>query len=117
MVWTHQLRRAVESHPLAATIAGGLVAVVVFFGLWFAIRAPNDSGVDLPIYEEDATIILQGHLPYRDVGIEYPPGALPMFLLPEFVFGDARNATWSPPNDHGLRYHRARRAGRRAPTR
>jgi len=96
-----------ESHALAATIAGGLVAVVVSFGLWFVIRAPNDSGVDLPIYEEDATIILQGNLPYRDLGIEYPPGALPMFLLPEFIFGDARNANWSPPNDHGLRYHRA----------
>jgi len=96
-----------ESHALAARIAGGLVAVVVSFGLWFAIRAPNDSGVDLPIYEEDATIILQGNLPYRDLGIEYPPGALPMFLLPEFIFGDARNANWSPPNDHGLHYHRA----------
>jgi hypothetical protein len=107
MVSAHRLRRVAESHPLAATIAAGVVAVVVFFGVWFAIRAPNDSGTDLPIYEEDATIILQGNLPYRDVGIEYPPGALPMFLLPEFLFGDARNANWSPPNDHGLRYHRA----------
>jgi hypothetical protein len=96
-----------ESHALAATIAAGLVAVIAFFGLWFVLRAPNDSGIDLPIYEEDATIILQGNLPYRDLGIEYPPGALPMFLLPEFIFGDARNANWSPPNDHGLRYHRA----------
>jgi Glycosyltransferase family 87 len=107
MVSTHRLRRAAESHPHAATIAAGLVAVLVFFGIWFAIRAPNDSGRDLPIYEEDATIVLQGHLPYRDVPIEYPPGALPMFLLPEFLFGDARDAHWSPPNDHGLRYHRA----------
>jgi hypothetical protein len=107
MVWTHRLRRSAESHPLAATIAAGLAAVVVSFGLWGAIRAPNDSGRDLPIYEEDATIMLQGRLPYRDVQIEYPPAALPMFLLPAVMFGDARDAHWSPPNEHGRRYHRA----------
>jgi hypothetical protein len=107
MVWTYPLRRAAESHPIAATIVAGLAAAFVSFGLWFALRAPNDAGSDLPIYEEDATIILQGHLPYRDMALEYPPGALPMFLLPEFMFGDARDAHWSPPNDHGLRYRRA----------
>jgi Glycosyltransferase family 87 len=107
MVSTPGLRRATRSHPLAATIVAGLVALVVAFGLWFAIQTPNDSDRDLPIYEEDATIVLQGHLPYRDVPIEYPPGALPMFLLPEFMFGDARDAHWSPPNDHGHRYRRA----------
>jgi hypothetical protein len=95
------------SKPLAATIAAGLLAVVVSFGFWISIRPPNDSGLDLPIYEEDATIMLAGHLPYRDMAIEYPPGALPMFLLPAFMFGDARDAHWSPPNDHGRRYHRA----------
>jgi Glycosyltransferase family 87 len=107
MVSTYPLRRAAESHPLAATIVAGLAAAFVSFGLWFAVRAPNDAGSDLPIYEEDATIMLQGHLPYRDMAFEYPPGALPMFLLPEFMFGDARDAHWSPPNDHGVRYRRA----------
>ena len=107
MVSTYPLQRAAESHPLAATIVAGLAAAFVSFGLWFAVRAPNFAGSDLPIYEEDATIMLQGHLPYRDMAIEYPPGALPMFLLPAFMFGDARDAHWSPPNDHGVRYHRA----------
>jgi Glycosyltransferase family 87 len=107
MVSTQRLRQSMESKPLAATIAAGLAAVAVFFGLWVSIRAPNDSGRDLPIYEEDATIMLEGRLPYRDMAIEYPPGALPMFLLPAFMFGDARNAHWSPPNNHGRRYHRA----------
>jgi Glycosyltransferase family 87 len=107
MVSTQRLRQSMESKPLAATIAAGLAAVVVFFGFWVSIRAPNDSGRDLPIYEEDATIMLEGRLPYRDMAIEYPPGALPMFLLPAFMFGDARNAHWSPPNNHGRRYHRA----------
>jgi hypothetical protein len=107
MVSTQRLRESMESKPLATTIAAGLAAVAVFFGFWVSIRAPNDSGRDLPIYEEDATIMLEGRLPYRDMAIEYPPGALPMFLLPAFMFGDARNAHWSPPNNHGRRYHRA----------
>jgi hypothetical protein len=107
MVSAYRVGRSIKSRPLAATIAAGLAAVLVCFGLYVSIRPPNDSGQDLPIYEEDATIILDGHLPYRDLAIEYPPGALPMFLLPEFMFGDARDAHWSPPNDHGRRYHRA----------
>ena len=77
------------------------------FGAWAAIRPANDSGSDLPIYEEDASIILHGNVPYRDLPIEYPPGALPMFLLPAVMFGDARDAHWSPPNDAGRRYHLA----------
>jgi hypothetical protein len=81
--------------------------MAVAFGVWAAIRPANDSGSDLPIYEEDASIILDGHVPYRDLSIEYPPGALPMFLLPAVMFGDARDAHWSPPNDAGRRYHLA----------
>jgi hypothetical protein len=88
-----------------ATVAAALAATVVAFGAWAAIRPANDSGSDLPIYEEDASIILHGNVPYRDLPIEYPPGALPMFLLPAVMFGDARDAHWSPPNDAGRRYH------------
>jgi hypothetical protein len=54
--------------------------------------APFDAGIDLPIYEEDATTLLDGEMPYRDFPIEYPPGALPMFVLPAVMFGDARDA-------------------------
>jgi hypothetical protein len=97
---------AQPSFPLA-TVAAALAAAAVAFGAWAAIRPANDSGSDLPIYEEDASIILHGHVPYRDLPIEYPPGALPMFVLPAVMFGDARDAHWSPPNDAGRRYHRA----------
>ncbi len=97
---------ASSSFPLA-TIAAALAATAVAFGVWAAIRPANDSGSDLPIYEEDASIILHGNVPYRDLPIEYPPGALPMFLLPAVMFGDARDAHWSPPNDAGRRYHLA----------
>jgi hypothetical protein len=92
---------------LTVTVAAGLAAVAVAFGAYAAIRPPNDSGQDLPIYEEDASMMLDGQLPYRDLPLEYPPGALPMFVLPALIFGDARDAHWSPPNDAGRRYHRA----------
>src|SRR5262245_17073470 len=92
--------------PLA-TVAAALAATVVAFGTWGAIRPANDSGSDLPIYEEDASIILHGNVPYRDLPIEYPPGALPMFLLPAVMFGDARDAHGSPPTNAGRRYHLA----------
>jgi hypothetical protein len=96
-----------RSRPLGASIAAGLAATVLAFGAWAAVRAPFDAGMDVPIYEEDATILLGGEMPYRDFAIEYPPGALPMFVLPAVMFGDARDAHWSPPNDHGHRYQRA----------
>jgi hypothetical protein len=100
-------RRMAESRVLIATVAAGLGAVAVAFGAYAAIRPADDSGQDLPIYEEYASMTLDGQMPYRDFAIEYPPGALPMFLLPTVMFGDARDAHWSPPNDAGRRYHRA----------
>jgi hypothetical protein len=99
-------RRLTESRLLVATVAA-LGVLALAFGLWAAIRADNDSGRDLPIYEEYASIMLDGHVPYRDFSLEYTPGALPMFVLPAVMFGDARDAHWSPPNDRGRRYHLA----------
>jgi hypothetical protein len=99
--------RLTESRVLVATAAAALGGLAVAFGAYAAIRPANDSGQDLPIYEESASIILDGHMPYRDLYIEYPPGALPMFVLPAVMFGDAQDAHWSPPNDAGRRYHLA----------
>jgi hypothetical protein len=42
--------------------------------------------LDTPIYERygDA-VVHDGRLPYRDFPIEYPPGAIPVFVLPSLV--------------------------------
>lgn len=102
------LRERSAGSPLVIGTAGaGLAVLAVAFGIWLAIRAPDDSGRDLPIYEEYASMILDGEVPYRDFGMEYPPGAVPVFVLPAVAFGDAQDAMWSPPDDAGRRYHRA----------
>lgn len=38
--------------------------------------------VDTPLYERYGEAMLDGQVPYRDFGLEYPPAALPAFLLP-----------------------------------
>jgi hypothetical protein len=100
-------RRLADSRVLVATVAAALGLLALAFGLWAVLRPAHDSGQDLPIYEEYASFILDGRIPYRDFRIEYPPGALPMFVLPAVAFGDAQDAHWSPPNDAGRRYYRA----------
>src|SRR6185503_11144492 len=67
---------------------------------------PDGPG-DLPVYEEYASILLAGNVPYRDFFMEYPPGALAVFVAPAVIFGDARDASWTPADDAGRRYRRA----------
>ncbi|MCL4441777.1 MAG: glycosyltransferase 87 family protein, partial [Firmicutes bacterium] len=43
---------------------------------------------DIELYYKYAAEILRGLVPYRDFGIEYPPGAIPFFLLPKLLAGD-----------------------------
>jgi uncharacterized membrane protein len=48
----------------------------------------DDSQVgDTPQYRTRGDAVLAGEIPYRDFYVEYPPGALPMFVLP--AIGDA----------------------------
>ncbi len=70
--------------------AGGLFLVcfaLVHYWFWAHGRL-----VDWPVYKDygDA-IVHQGELPYRDFAVDYPPGALPVFVLPS-LFGDYRIA-------------------------
>jgi hypothetical protein len=61
------------------------VAAVVFVA---ACSLPNvglfDEGQvgDTPQYREKGEAVLDGEIPYRDFYVEYPPGALPMFVAP-----------------------------------
>ncbi len=40
---------------------------------------------DLHLYRVYGDALLHGHLPYRDVFVEYPPGAIPLFAAPSLA--------------------------------
>ena len=44
--------------------------------------------VDTPVYERYGEAILDGQVPYRDFELEYPPAALPAFVLPALAHED-----------------------------
>jgi hypothetical protein len=47
---------------------------------------------DLHLYRAYGDALLDGRLPYRDVLVEYPPGAIPLFGLPSLAPGSAYDA-------------------------
>ena len=64
------------------------VAIAVFVAAWSGIHFGfyRDSRIaDTPIYQRYGDAIANGHVPYRDFQLEYPPGALPMFALPSLL--------------------------------
>ena len=46
--------------------------------------------MDTPIYEHYGESMIDGQVPYRDFAVEYPPAALPVFLVPALGDGDYR---------------------------
>jgi hypothetical protein len=65
-------------------LAGAVL--VASFGLTFALGPWQDELVsDLPLYRGYADLFLDGVLPYRDIGFEYPPLAAPLLALPGLV--------------------------------
>jgi uncharacterized membrane protein len=67
------------------------VLAVVLFGLsWTLLHFGfYDRGqiVDTPVYQGYADRMVDGEIPYRDFAPEYPPLALPAFLVPSLVAG------------------------------
>jgi len=66
-------------------LAATLVAVVLFLVGWSVLHRgffTHDRIVDTPVYEGYGSAIDSGQVPYRDFALEYPPGALPVFVLP-----------------------------------
>ena len=41
--------------------------------------------IDTPVYQRYGDAIANGKVPYRDFGLEYPPGALPVFAVPSLL--------------------------------
>jgi len=83
-------RPADAGYAAAAT----LVAVVLFLVAWAVLHRgvfARHPIVDTPVYERYGSAIDSGQVPYRDFALEYPPGAIPVFVLPALggAHGDA----------------------------
>lgn len=86
--------RAPELRRAAAWAAAG---AALFAGCFLLLHAgPLDSYeiVDTPVYRQYGQAMLDGRVPYRDFELEYPPGALPAFLLPALAPGDDYRAAF-----------------------
>ncbi|HZT90997.1 MAG TPA: glycosyltransferase 87 family protein [Gaiellaceae bacterium] len=71
--------------------SAALAAAAVFLVCWGLVHTwfwGHGQLVDWPVYQTygDA-IVHHGEVPYRDFAVEYPPGALPSFVVPS-LFGD-----------------------------
>jgi len=73
-------------------LAAGVVALAVFGAAWAMLHRGfyrRDQIVDTPVYQRYGDAMLDGQVPYLDFRVEYPPVALPVFLLP--AIGDGHD--------------------------
>ena len=78
------------SQPLSGVWApvAALVAAALFFGSWGVVHYgfyTRHLLVDTPIYERYGDAMAARQVPYRDFQVEYPPAALPAFVIPSLV--------------------------------
>jgi hypothetical protein len=70
----------------AAFAAAG--AVALFVAAWTCLHLGfyrHSQIADTPIYQRYGDAIANGHVPYRDFDLEYPPAALPAFVIPSLL--------------------------------
>jgi hypothetical protein len=66
----------------AALIVGSLCLFVLSWSLLHHGSLGSGQIIDTPTYQSYGDAIARGAVPYRDFAIEYPPAALPVFILP-----------------------------------
>jgi uncharacterized membrane protein len=80
-----------RSQPWTDAIAAAGVFLACF-GLVHTWFWAHGELIDWPTYQRYGSAIVDQHLvPYRDFSVDYPPGSLPVFILPAY-FGDYASA-------------------------
>jgi 4-amino-4-deoxy-L-arabinose transferase-like glycosyltransferase len=75
-----------ERKPCTHLLLGG--AMLVLLVGWAGLRAGTGGHAgDFPLYEQYARRCLDGEVPYRDFGVEYPPASLLVMVLPALLPG------------------------------
>jgi uncharacterized membrane protein len=87
-----------SSQPDGTALAIG-AAAGLFLVCWGLVHrsfwAHGQQLVDWPTYLSYGNAVVHlGLVPYRDFAVEYPPGALPAFILPSFVGVYASSFAW-----------------------
>jgi hypothetical protein len=70
------------------TAVVAVAAVGIFVAAWIGLHAGfyrHSQIVDTPIYQRYGDAMANGQVPYRDFELEYPPAALPMFVIPSLL--------------------------------
>jgi uncharacterized membrane protein len=76
-------------------LARTALALLLFLVAWGVLHVgfyERDQIVDTPVYESYGEAMEAGEVPYRDFAVEYPPAALPVFLVPALADTDFRVA-------------------------
>ncbi len=71
----------------AATLAGAVLLTGSWGFLHLGLLDDNEI-IDTPVYQRYGDAMTNGEVPYRDFKLEYPPGALPVFLVPSLAGGE-----------------------------
>ncbi len=67
------------------TVVVASASVLLFSASWGALHHgfyTRSQIIDTPVYQRYGDAMARGQMPYRDFGLEYPPGALPAFVIP-----------------------------------
>jgi uncharacterized membrane protein len=80
--------RQADPPRAAAALLVGLTLLTASWGLLHVGFYERFRIVDTPVYREYGEAVLDGEVPYRDFDVEYPPLALPAFIVPALASED-----------------------------